>query len=344
MKAVRLYAPRDLRLDEVPAPKPGEAEALVRVRALGVCGSDVHYYLDGRIGDDVAPFPFTLGHEFAGEVVALGPGAEGPPVGTRVAVDPAIACGTCEICMEGNPNCCPSVRFPASPPVQGALCELYSHPAWLCVPLPDGLSFAEGAMLEPLGVAIHAVELAKARPGSTVAVLGAGPIGLLIVQVAQDAGARRVFVSEPIAARRAMAERLGATDVVDPGACDPVQRLHDATDGRGVDIVIEAAWGCEAVEQAIGMSRPAGRVVLVGIPREDACAFTASVARRKGITILMSRRMRAVYPGAIDLVRNGHVDPLPLITHRFTLEQASAAFDLTASRRDGVCKAMIEIR
>ena len=173
MKAVRLHSPRDMRLDKIPTPKPGAGEALIRVRVLGVCGSDVHFYVDGRIGDDVAPLPYILGHEFSGEIVALGRGAEGPPVGTRVAVDPAIPCGQCEVCLDGNPHCCPSVRFPASPPVQGALSELYVHPARLCIPLPDSLDFEEGAMLEPLGVAIHATTLIKIKPGDSVAILGA---------------------------------------------------------------------------------------------------------------------------------------------------------------------------
>ncbi len=342
MKAIRLYGSRDLRLEDVPAPIAGPGEALVGVRAVGVCGSDVHFYLDGRIGSAVAPVPFTLGHEFSGEIVALGPGTDGLPIGTRVAVDPAVPCGSCETCLEGNPNCCPQVRFPASPPVEGALSELYAHPAHLCVPLPAGMSFAEGAMLEPLGVAIHAVTLAGIVPGYSVAVLGAGPIGLLVEQLAVRSAAA-VYMSEPIAERRTIAERLGATAVCDPAANDPSEWILDRTSGRGVDIVIEAAWGAEAVAQAMRMARPAGHVVLVGIPREDVCTFPAGEARRKGLTIRMSRRMKAVYPRAIALAERGLVDLDSLITHRFELEEAGEAFDLVASPRDGVCKAMIEI-
>lgn len=343
MKAVRLHSPRDMRLDDIPAPEPRAGEALIRVRALGVCGSDVHYYVDGRIGDDVAPLPYILGHELSGEIVALGSGAEGPPVGTRVAVDPAIPCGLCEVCLDGNPHCCPSVRFPGSPPVQGALSELYAHPARLCVPLPDGLDFEEGAMLEPLGVAIHAITLTKIKPGDSVAILGAGPIGLLILQLALNCSVRSVYVSEPIPERRALAASLGARAVCDPQVQNPAAWLHERTKGRGVDAVVEAAWGEEAVGQAVEMVRPCGRVVLVGIPRKDACAFPANAARRKGLTLLFSRRMRAVYPRAIALAERGAVGLKTLITHRFGLERAGDAFDLVASRRDGVCKAMIEI-
>jgi L-iditol 2-dehydrogenase len=332
-----------MRLDEIPPPEPGPDEALIRVRAVGVCGSDVHYYADGRIGSDVPQFPFVLGHEFAGEIAALGPGVAGPPIGTRVAVDPAIPCGHCEVCLEGNPNCCPTVRFPSSPPKPGALCEWYAHPAHLCVPLPDSLDFVDGVMLEPLGVSIHALALARIRPGDTVAVLGAGPIGLLILQLALHANASVVYVSEPVAERRALATGFGASAVCDPGASDPAVWLLDETSGRGVDVVLEAAWGAEAVDQAVRMARYAGRVVLVGIPREDHVAFSANTARRKGLTLLMSRRMKHVYPRAIALVEHGLVDVRTLVTHRFPLEQAGEAFELVASLRDGVVKAIIEV-
>lgn len=342
MKAARLYAPRDLRIDEIPDPTPGPGEVLVRVRAVGVCGSDVHYYVDGRIGDAVPTFPFTLGHEFAGEIAALGPGVEGPAVGTPVAVDPAVPCGKCEICLEGNPNCCPSVRFPGSAPVNGSLAEYYVHPADLVVPLPPELDFADGAMLEPLGVAIHALNLAKVRPGDSVAILGAGPIGLLLLQVARGV-AGSVYVTEPIKERRDLATQFGATGVCDPSAVDPVRWLLEETKGRGVDIAIEAAWGAEAVTQAVEMARYAGKVILVGIPREDVVSFPASVARRKGLSILMSRRAKFVYPRAIALVRAGTVQLRPLLTHHFPLERAAEAFELVAAVRDGVVKAVIDL-
>ena len=342
MKALRLYATRDLRVAELPKPEPGPGEALIRVRAVGVCGSDVHYYVDGHIGDAVADFPFTLGHEFAGEIAALGPGAEGPPIGTPVAVDPAIACGKCEICLEGDPNCCPNVRFPGSAPVEGSLAEYYAHPAELCVPLPPSMDFADGAMLEPLGVTVHALSLAKIRPGNTISILGAGPIGLMTLQVALgSAGA--VYVTEPISERRELAAELGATAVCDPGVDDPVAWLLDQTDGRGVDIAIELAWGADAVGQAVQMARPAGKVVVVGIPREDVVTFPAGNARRKGLSILMSRRMKLVYPQAIRLVERGVVDLRRLLTHRFPLERAAEAFDLVAGFKDGVIKAMIDL-
>jgi L-iditol 2-dehydrogenase len=343
MKTARLHGLRDIRLDDIPTPDPGPGEALIRVRAMGVCGSDVHFYVDGRIGDDIAPLPYILGHEFSGEIAALGPGVDGPPVGTRVAVDPAVPCGRCEVCLDGNPNCCPDTRFPASPPVQGALCEWYAHPAHLCVPLPASLDFADGAMLEPLGIGIHAMTLAKIKPGDAVAILGAGPIGLLLLQLALSSSVRAVYVSEPVPERRALAAELGATAVCDPQVDDPAAWLLEQTQGRGVDVAIEAAWGKEAVGQAVRMARPGGKVVLVGIPREDVTTFPNSAARSKGLTILMSRRMKSVHSRAIALVERGVVDLRTPVTHRFPLERAGEAFDLAASLQDGVCKAMIEI-
>lgn len=343
MKAVRLHGPRDMRMDEIETPTPKQGEALIRVRAVGVCGSDVHFYKDGGMDGTNLNYPFILGHEFAGEIAALGPETVGPSVGTRVAVDPAIPCGRCETCLDGNINCCRDVRFPASPPIQGVLSEFVVHPAHLCEPLPDSLSFADGALLEPLGVAIHALTLARIKPGNTVAVLGAGPIGLLAIQLALASDAHSVYVSEPIEARRTMAESAGASAVCDPAHVDPVAWLHEQTRGRGVDVIIEAAWGDETVAHAVGMAKPAGRVVLVGISSHGITSFPAAPARRKGLTILVSRRMQSVYPRAIALVEQGIIDVRTLVTHRFPLERAADAFSLVAALSDGVGKAMIEL-
>lgn len=259
MKAARLYGPRDMRLDEIETPTPQPGEALIRVRAVGVCGSDVHFYKDGGMDGTDLVYPFILGHEFAGEIAALGPGVNAPAVSTRVAVDPAIPCGQCETCLDGNINCCPEVHFPASPPIQGVLSEYVVHPADLCIPLPEGVSVEDGALLEPLGVVIHALSLAKIKLGGTVAVLGTGPIGLLAIQLALASGAHAIYATEPIPERRAMAHSTGATAICDPTTSDPVEWLKEQTSGRGVDVVIEAAWGEDTVAQAIEMAKPAVR-------------------------------------------------------------------------------------
>ena len=343
MRAAALVRPSTIETVEVVAPIAGPGEVLIAVRSVGVCGSDVHFYVDGQIGESVASLPYVLGHEFAGEVVALGPGTSGPPIGTRVAIDPAVPCGKCRTCLRGDINCCPDVRFPGSPPIQGALCEYYSHPAELCVPIPQDLSYDQGAMLEPLGVAIHAMCLADVQPGETVAILGAGPIGLLLLQLALAANASAVYLTEPIEARRGLAETLCASAVCDPANSDVADWISEGTSGAGVDIVLEAAWGGDAVSEAVSIVRPKGRVVLVGIPRDDVCAFPAALARRKELTVKLSRRMLADLPDALDLVVQGQVQLEPLISHHFGLDEADRAFQLVADLDDGVIKAVVRI-
>ena len=343
MKAARLYGPRDLRVEEVPRPEPQAGDLLIRVRAVGICGSDVHYYEDGGIGENRVTEAHELGHEFAGVVAALGPGVEGPPVGTRVAVEPAIPCGTCEFCLEGNPNLCPHILFVSTPPTRGSLVEYIAHPASLVFPLPEEMSFADGAMLEPLGVAIHTVNLAKLRLGDTAAVLGSGPIGLLTIQMARLGGVRTVYATDLIPERLAMAQRMGADEVLQAGEADPVAWVEESTRGRGVDVVFEAAWAAETVAQAMDMAKQGGRVVIAGIPSEDILSFPASAARGKGLTIKLVRRMKHTYPRSIALVQQGLVDVRSLITHRFPLTEAREAFELAAARADGVVKALVEM-
>lgn len=343
MKAARLYGPGDLRIDDIPMPEPGAGEVLLQVLAVGVCGSGVHYFLDGGIGEEKVEEPFVIGHEFSARVVALGPGVEGPPVGTRVAVEPAIPCGHCEFCQEGNPNLCENLLFCSTPPTPGALREYMAHPAHLCFPLPDQVDDAAGAMLEPLGIALHAVSLAKLHPGDTAAILGCGPIGLLTMQVARISGARAVYMTDLVPERLAMAARLGATATFKADEGDPVAWVMEQTDGRGVDVAFEAAWAAETVSQVAQMARRGGKLVMIGIPREDEAVFPAHAVRRKGLTIKYVRRMKHTYPRAIPMVRDGLIDVHSLITHRFPLARAPEAYQLVASYKEGVIKAVIEV-
>jgi L-iditol 2-dehydrogenase len=347
MKAARLYGAHDVRLEDVAVPDLEPGTALVRVRAVGLCGSDLHYYRDGRIGTSLADQPLVLGHEFAGEIAALAPGMQGKAgaalsPGAAVAVDPAIACGTCEPCQEGHPNLCPAVRFCGTPPTDGALQEYVAWPAHLLYPLPRGTSFTTGALLEPLGVLIHAVDLAKIRLADTVAVLGAGPIGLLAIKLAKLSGAVRVFATEVVPERMAAARAFGADAVADPRETDPARWLRERTGGRGVDVAIECAGAPETPSQAVDAVRPGGTVVLVGIPGDDRIDLPAAPARRKGVTIKLCRRMKHTYPRALALVEAGLVDLSGLATHRFALAQAPQAFRLLDHGEGGVLKAMIE--
>jgi L-iditol 2-dehydrogenase len=346
MLAARLHGPADLRVERVPAPgPPGPGQALLRVKATGVCGSDLHSYQDARIGDTCVEGPLILGHEFSALVQETGPEAldgvfQPLQPGTRVAVDPAQPCGRCEMCEHGHPNLCRRLHFCGNYPDGGSLCQWMIMPAHACFPVPEAVNDTEAALLEPLGVALHAVDLARLRVASSVAILGAGPIGLLLVQLARLSGADPVFVADKFPWRLRLAEKYGAVAL----ACGEgaVARVQKETHGRGVDVAIEAAWADASVAQAAEMTRLGGRLVLVGIPSDDGLNLKHSTARRKGLTILMSRRMKHVYPRAMQLALNGRIDVRGLVTHRFPLDRAAAAFQLNAAYRDNVVKVMID--
>jgi L-iditol 2-dehydrogenase len=314
MKAVRLHAPNDLQQHDEPKPVPGPGERLVRVKAVGICGSDLHWFGEAGIGDAKLKQPLVLGHEFAGVI------AEGPRQGERVAIDPAVPCHACEFCLGGNPNLCAHLRFAGHGSQDGALREYIAWPEECLFPLPDLLSVAEGVLLEPLGVAIHAVDLAHLQAGMSIGVFGCGPIGLLVLQVARLAGATELFASEPLPHRMEAARRLDT---------------REWTPGQAVDVAFEVAGENEAVEAAFAAVKPGGRVILAGIPANDRTSFSASVARRKGLTIKMVRRMKFTYPRAIQMVESGKVDVLSLVTQHFPLEQAQQAFTM-AQRREGL--------
>ena len=340
MKTVRLHASGVLHQHDEPMPIPKQCEALVRVSEVGICGSDLHWFSEAGIGDAKLQKPLVLGHEFAGVI------ADGLHQGQRVAVNPAIACHTCEFCQRGNPNLCVYLRFAGHDAEDGALREYIAWPDECLFQLPDALSDADGVMLEPLGVAIHAVDLAHLRVGMSVGVFGCGPIGLLILQLARRAGAAKIVVTDILPHRLEAARSLGADQAIlagnEPEASPRVlnQEIHEAIGSRGMDVAFEVAGKNEAVEAAVTAVKPGGHVLLVGIPADDRTSFSASTARRKGLTIKLVRRMKFTYPRAIQMVENGFVNVRSLVTHRFPLEQAQEAFTV-AQRREGL-KIIIE--
>jgi len=321
VKVARLYGVGDIRVAEEPEPPVEPGHSLVRTTAVGLCGSDLHWFAEGGIGDAVLRRPLVLGHEFAGVV------EQGPLRGRRVAVDPAIPCGGCARCVEGNPNLCPTIRFAGHGDTDGGLRELVVWPDELLHPLPDEVSDAGGALLEPLGVAIHCFDLAKVRVGASVAVIGCGPIGLMVLALARAAGAHPVIAVEPLEHRRTAALAMGATVTLGPTEAADTQ--PDA------DVVFEVAGTDEAVELALLAARPGARVVLAGIPEDDRTTFTASVARRKGLTLKLVRRMKHTYPRAIALARDNVVDVESLVTDRYPLTETATAM-ATAIRRTGL--------
>jgi L-iditol 2-dehydrogenase len=334
MKALRLHRIGDLRLHDEPAPEPGPEETLVRVTAVGVCGSDLHWLMEAGIGDAHLDRPLVLGHEFAGVV------ASGEKRGQRVAVDPIATCGECEFCLEGNPNLCARHRFLGHGAEDGALREYLTWPSRCCFPLPDEIDDIEGAMLEPLGVAIHSVDLGHIKPGMSVGIFGCGPIGLLTLQVARLAGAAAIYATELLPHRLEAARPLGATAVFQADGGRESAKILEITGGRGVDVAFEASEENGAVEAAIAATKPGGRVILIGIPGDDRTSFSASVARRKGLTLALVRRMKHTYPRAIQLVKDGLVDVRSLVTACYPLEEYETALS-AATRREGL-KIIIE--
>lgn len=325
VKAVILHSARDMRLEEVPAPtNPAAGDAVIRIGAVGVCGSDLHMYQDGRIGDTQFSSPLVIGHEFMGEVIAVGEDArdgrnEPLRVGQRVAVDPQTPCYRCEQCEKGNPNLCTHHTFYGVYPTNGALQEQMMVHARNCFPLPDNISDAGGALLETLGIAIHSVALGKVRVADSVAVIGCGPVGLLIISMLKLAGASPIYAFDCFPWRVEKALEMGADKAWVAGDVDPVKQVMDETHGRGVDVVFEAAWADKTVQQAADMARDGARVVLVGIPGDDNLQLHHSTARRKGLTLKLVRRMKHTYDRAIHLAASGLIDLDALVSHTVSL-------------------------
>jgi L-iditol 2-dehydrogenase len=314
--------------------RPGEI--LLDVASVGICGSDLHYYKDGGIGAAKITAPFIPGHEFGAWLTEDLP-SRGLTRGTLVAVDPNAACGECPWCREGHFNLCPKVEFIGAPPIDGAMTSRIWVPETQIVPLPENFTPLDAVMLEPLGVAIHAVDLAKPRLLERVALLGCGPIGLLVLQVLRAAGAGEILAVDPQPHRQAVAAKLGATKT---GA--DVSDITAWTGGEGLPLVIEATNAPTGMRDAVRAARIGGRVVLVGIPDGDIYTMPAAEARRRALKIKFARRMGEVYPRAIALVASGAVDVKTLVSHRVGLQDAPAAFRRHAEAADGTIKTLID--
>ncbi|MBR0751008.1 alcohol dehydrogenase catalytic domain-containing protein [Bradyrhizobium jicamae] len=338
MRAAVLQDIRNIRVTEIPTPTPkADDDVIVRVKAVGVCGSDLHSYLEGgttgptRIND-----PFVLGHEFSGNLIPESARKLGLSADALVAVDPAIPCGHCEWCHRGHTNLCPNVRFLGYAPHNGAMAEFVCVPQSAVHVVPETIDPAGAAILETLGVAIHATDLARPRLLESVAVLGCGPVGLLLVQLARLCGVGNIIAIDPVVARGQLACDLGA-DI----ACRSFAEVPEVTDGRGVDLVIEATDSSHGFEHAARCARIGGRAVIVGIPENNEYVLSGAESRRKGLSVKFSRRMPEVYPRAIALAQSGRVKLSPLATHSFSLDQAPAAFAQQVARENGIIKAII---
>ncbi len=342
MKAALLHKIGDIRVETVPDPVPGPGEVLVKMGAVGVCGSDVHYYVDGRIGSAVVTKPLILGHEPAGTVVEHGPDVDGPPVGTRVAVEPGWPCGECEFCLEGRYNVCTRMRFLGMPPDNaGAYAEYLAVPSDFVYPIPDNMTLEHGSLTEPLAVGLHAVGLANIKPGMTVAVLGEGSIGLCTTVCAHLAGALTIIGTDLYDYRLAAARALGAELTFNAKKENVVEKILDATDGRGVDVVFEAAGSPDTPQQAIDIAKPGGTAIMIGICQQQPIHIDVSMARRKELVTIQCRRFCNDFPRAIALAASGRIDMARIATHRYQLEDMAEAFETVRNYRDNVIKATV---
>lgn len=314
----------------------------MRVKRAGVCGSDIHFYDSGRIGEVVLREPFLMGHEFSGVIDdACGvPGA--PPAGTRVAVDPSVHCGVCPFCKAGRPNICPDVKFTGFPPYSGAFAEYITAPAQNVYPMPNHISDDCGPLLETLAVAVHTAELVGSVRGKTCAILGAGPVGLLMMRVLQRHGADIVLIVEPVAERREMAQRLGCEFAFHPEDIESIHKQIKKSTVFGPNMVFETAGEPESYQMSFELTRPGGMVCIIGIFPLGAMPLDFTSARRKELTAQLVRRsLPHNYPEAIRLAAEGAIDLQPLATHNFPLEKIDDAFQTAHQKTNGVIKALV---
>lgn len=324
-------------------PKPKSNEVLIKLDYVGICGSDLHYYETGRIGDYIVEPPFVLGHEPGGVVVELGENVTHLSVGDRVALEPGKTCGHCEFCKTGRYNLCPDVVFFATPPVDGVFQEYVAHEADLCFKLPENVSTLEGALIEPLAVGFHAAMQGGAQAGQTAVVMGAGCIGLVSMMALKAMGVSNVYVVDIMEKRLEKALDLGATGVINAKQKDPVQAIMELTNGKGCDLTIETAGTEITTIQSIHMAKKGTNIVLVGYSKTGEMTLPMSLVLDKELTFKTVFRYRHIYPMAIEAVANGKVDLKGIVTHEFTLDEVQKAMDYSVNNKSDIVKAVIKI-
>jgi L-iditol 2-dehydrogenase len=339
MRAAELIAPLTFRLTDVPIEDPGPGEVQVRIEAVGVCGSDLHAYSEGAVGSTPNVYPMVLGHEPAGKIVKTGAGVTGLIAGDRGALEPALYCYHCEFCLSGHHNVCANIRFLSNPHYPGFFRELVNLPLTNFLPIPSGMSFGEATLAEPLAIALHSLRLVSIRPGETVAVIGAGPIGLLTIAALRAAGAGRIWAVEPLAHRRDLAREIGVDVVLEPK--EAIEEIVKGTGKRGVDCAIDCAAVEDTTSQALLLARNAGRVALTGIHSTPLVALDGSAMRRKELTIFNVRRSNHETQEALELL-HAHAEWFaPMLTHAREIERIDEAFAIASQYRDGVGKMIV---
>jgi L-iditol 2-dehydrogenase len=339
MCSAELTAPLTFRLSEVPIEDPGPGEVQVQVEAVGVCGSDLHAYTEGAVGGIPNVYPMVLGHEPAGRIAKIGAGVTGLSPGDRGALEPALYCYHCEFCLSGHHNVCANIRFLSTPRNPGFFRERVNLPVANFLPIPAGMALEEAALVEPLAIALHSVRLASIRPAETIAVLGAGPIGLLTIAALRGAQAGPIWAVEPLAHRRALALGMGAHAALEPG--EALREILRQTGQRGVDCVFDCAAAAETATQVTQLSRNAGRIVLTGIYSSPLVPMDVSSMRRKELTIFNVRRSNHETEEALALLGAHAAWFAPILTHARPIERIGEAFAIASQYQDGVGKMIV---
>lgn len=340
--AAVLYGPLDVRFDRLPIPEPGHNEVLLSMGSVGICGSDLKYWQTGKCGRFTLETPMVMGHEAAGTVAKLGAGVQHLKVGDRVAIEPGVPCRTCKLCKSGRYNLCKDVFFCATPPDDGNLCRFYKHPADFCFKLPEHVSLDEGAMLEPLAVAVYSCKRGKVRPGSKVLICGAGPVGLLAMIVAKKMGASSCLITDIDDNRLSKAQSLGASHVIKVTTDDPKELANQIETALGdqPDVSIECSAVDLSFRTAIYATAPGGSIVMVGRGSFDV-TIPYTIAATKEVDIKGVFRYANCYPAALDVVSSGTIDVKSLITHHFSLQDTVAAFQTARSPSSKAIKVII---
>ena len=342
MQSVKLTGIRKMEIIEDPVPViKNSGDVLLKVDVVGICGSDVHYYTTGRIGNQIVEYPFTVGHEFSATIVELGAGCQGFKPGDRVAIDPTIYCGTCEQCLKGRFNTCLHQKFLGCPgQMDGCLKEYIVMPVHTCYLLPPSIDQETAAICEPLTIGCYAADKAGSMKDSRIGILGSGPIGLSVLNISLLKNPGNIFMTDILDYRCGIARSQGADWVGNPQKVDCISEISSQAPDL-LDVVFECCGQQEALDQAVELVKPGGEIIIVGIPEFDRFSFDAHKVRRKELTIKQVRRQNKAEEKTLDLVAKGLVDPGYMATHRFPLSQVQNAFDLVANYEDGVIKALI---
>jgi L-iditol 2-dehydrogenase len=343
-KAIFMHGTNDMIWKDVPVPVIKENEVLIKVEAVGVCGSDVHYYQHGKIGDFIVNGDFILGHECAGEVVEVGSNVKTLKLGDRVALEPGKTCGKCEFCKGGRYNLCPDVEFFATPPYHGVLTNYVAHPEDMCFKLPENVSNVEGALVEPLAVGLHATDIGGVKLGDTVIIYGSGCIGLVTLLASKAKGASKIILIDVLKNRLETAMRLGATHVINPMESDVIETVKAITEGKGAHVVIDTAAAVVTVKQTVEVLKTGGTIVLVGMTPKDEVEFNFLKLMGKEGVIKTIFRYRNLYPVAINAIASGAINVKDIVSHEFDFEDTKEAFDFVVNNAKDVVKAVINIK